>query len=679
MTSTAIPSPTTTQTTPSQTTVRRTRLLLLLAYILLFALAIGVRWLTYARYLPVLEHVDESFRFIHAYQLRPEAPLGTRYGVIEWSTGFPPLQPWIAIASQRLVERLIPFPYPPDYIGALRLFSAAMNVITVALLALTGWRIGHEVNIGWLTGLLAALPWAVAPRIVGTGNLALIDPLIFPAVAAALYFTVHAIQDDSPPAAVGALLAVIAGIYLKYVVIYALWLPFCAAAVLVYRRRWRSVKWIALMALISALTAGWLLFGHNALALDNREANKFYTDGITNMLSLSRNADNLRFTLEETLGVWLFLATLIAGAGTYVVNRQRGRTVINLRWLIVLLPYMLACLMLTSSVDILRTWDAGWFRVRYTLPMAQGLLLIWALSAGQVVICIARQPASRWIAAGFSLLLVALILIPALITHAENIRRWNQPHTLQTVWAWSDASLPNPDGKILMHGGSILHKTWNRPWGGYNGATSFEWGFTDTPWERTPQEQRETGYAYFAATDHDLRTVYARGEMRPWLSQLYPLKTLPPTGGVNQTTIIYRMIPPQQIITDAQFTNQIALVGYDLSTESITRGETLTLRPYWQALAPPNANLSLFVHLRPTNDPTPIVQYDGAPASPNRLTPTWRDPDEVIVGVDAILTIPLDIPVGDYYLALGLYDFQTGARVSLTSGNDAYLIPLPAQ
>ncbi|MEM6283139.1 MAG: hypothetical protein AAF787_13165 [Chloroflexota bacterium] len=667
------------------------------SYLLLFTLAIAVRVVTYERYLPVFEHIDETFRFIHAYQLRDDAPLGLQYGVIEWTEGFPPMQPWVGMASQRVVERFVAFPFPPDYVRALRGLSAVLNVGTTVLLALTGWMLGRRYGTvgAALSGFAAALVWAIAPRVVGTGNLALMDPLIFPMTALALFFTVFSIQEDSAWGAVGALAAVIVAIYTKYVLIYALWLPFCAVAVLVWRRRWRAAPWLAGMAVLSAVTAGWLVFGHNALALDNREAQNFREDGLANMLSLSRNADNLLYTLEETTGVWLFAVVIVAGVVAYTVSRRRGEPTVNAGWLAVLLPYTLGCLMLTSSVDILRTWEPYWFRVRYTLPVAQALLLVWGACVAQVALTLCNignnlmqrredakaqrigtwrampLPATIWFVG-----VMGLFAVPALTTNITLARAYTQTHTYETIWQWSHASLPQPEGKWITAQRSFLEKTWNRAWSGYNLPTTFEWVHDANPSHTAPAQFFADGITYFAATDTDLETTFAAEGMEAWLAQLYPIKTIAHGPGRGaETTHFYRLLPPQ-VQTDVAYGENIALVGYDLNATTFNAGDVLALRPFWQVSATPATNYSMFVHLLAEGDAQPTAQYDGPPVNAMRLPVTWTDPDEVLTGTQAQIALPADISPGDYALAIGLYDFNTGQRLLLPDGTDTYRIAI---
>jgi len=120
-----------------------------------------------------------------------------------------------------------------------------------------------------------------------------------------------------------------------------------------------------------------------------------------------------------------------------------------------------------------------------------------------------------------------------------------------------------------------------------------------------------------------------------------------------------------------------ALVGYGGQVGMVAPGEEIALRLFWGADAPTASPHNLFVHLTAADDPTAIIaQVDGAPALPTRPTTSWDDPDEVLVSDVVRLTVPADAAPGDYTLRLGLYDYQTYARLPLADGADAFTIPV---
>jgi hypothetical protein len=648
------------------------RVLIGLAYVVLIGAAIGMRLFTFDRYMPVIDHYDESLRFLHAYSIRPDAPLGRAYGEIEWEVGFPPFQPWFTGIVQRVVEARMPFPLPSDYIYVMKAISAALGVLTTAILAGIGWMLGRPLGAGGqaLMGWLAALPWAIGPMIVATGNFALMDPLLYPMIAGALWCAVYAIQNDSAWALVGSLACVILAIYTKYVVIYALWPAACAAVALIHRRGWRKM-WPVLgaMAVFSALTAGYLIFVHGAFSLDNRESNKFKTVGLEYMLSPARNLDNLAYTIDQSVGLALFGMVLIAGIAAYIYSKRRGWPVLNAGWLIVLLPFLIGCILLTSSVDVISQTDPKWFRVRYVLPVMPAITIIWAGALVQTAFALRNMLRGRLIPALVTLAAVAVFSIPALAANVAEAQRFAVTHGKEIIWTWSDVNLP-PDGKILTEPNSEMRDLWNRPYSGYNGHTSFEWVFDENPALNTPQGFADEGVMYVAAASQDLRGPYGKPAVQAFLDQLMLLKVIPPGPGTDYSTYFYRMLPPQET-SDAVFGDQIALVGYDLSATSTHPGDTITLRPYWKAVQTPSDNYSLFVHLLPADSPQPVAQFDGAPASERRLTLTWNDPAEILIGSDTYIDLPSDLPNGEYTLTLGLYNFVTGARLPLADGSDA--------
>ncbi len=96
-------------------------------------------------------------------------------------------------------------------------------------------------------------------------------------------------------------------------------------------------------------------------------------------------------------------------------------------------------------------------------------------------------------------------------------------------------------------------------------------------------------------------------------------------------------------------------------------GRTLMLDLAWRALADIGRDYTLFVHLRPVDDPLPAVQADGMPRGGTYPTHLWQ------VGEVVPDTIALEAPAapGAYELAIGWYAAPDGPRLTLTDGADA--------
>jgi 4-amino-4-deoxy-L-arabinose transferase-like glycosyltransferase len=117
----------------------------------------------------------------------------------------------------------------------------------------------------------------------------------------------------------------------------------------------------------------------------------------------------------------------------------------------------------------------------------------------------------------------------------------------------------------------------------------------------------------------------------------------------------------------------VALLGYDLSSQSAAPGETITLTLHWEAQAAPSADYQVFVHLLGAG-PEPVAQGDGPPLMGDYSTRLWA-PGEVIVDPHAIV-LPADVPPGQYRLLVGMYSLETLVRLPRLDGaGDAIEIP----
>lgn len=136
------------------------------------------------------------------------------------------------------------------------------------------------------------------------------------------------------------------------------------------------------------------------------------------------------------------------------------------------------------------------------------------------------------------------------------------------------------------------------------------------------------------------------------LPGLHPLGVLP----VEAPERVFA--PPSFETTGgAQFAGVGELAGYSLRRD----GRTLTLTLVWRASATPPRGYTVFVHL---GDAARVwAQSDSVPAGGARPTTGWLAGEYV---TDAhTLTLPDDLPPGDYALFVGLYDPLTSERVAV--------------
>ena len=112
----------------------------------------------------------------------------------------------------------------------------------------------------------------------------------------------------------------------------------------------------------------------------------------------------------------------------------------------------------------------------------------------------------------------------------------------------------------------------------------------------------------------------------------------------------------------ASFADQIDLLGYSLSGDTLTPGESLGLTLSWSPRGRPSNDYTVFVHL--LDDQGQLQrQADSSPKSGKYPTSVW-DAGEVIADTHTLSLAP-DLPAGDYRAAVGLCDPETGQRVHI--------------
>jgi tetratricopeptide (TPR) repeat protein len=109
---------------------------------------------------------------------------------------------------------------------------------------------------------------------------------------------------------------------------------------------------------------------------------------------------------------------------------------------------------------------------------------------------------------------------------------------------------------------------------------------------------------------------------------------------------------------------EIALLGYDLSPETVDAGSALNLTLWWQALADMDQDYTAFIHLTGPDDRI-WAQEDMLLLDGQRPTSGWRLGDVVKEGYQ--LQVPTEAPPGQYTVNVGLYFWETGERLPVWS------------
>jgi hypothetical protein len=123
---------------------------------------------------------------------------------------------------------------------------------------------------------------------------------------------------------------------------------------------------------------------------------------------------------------------------------------------------------------------------------------------------------------------------------------------------------------------------------------------------------------------------------------------------------IYQLPRPLPTVAQVDFGSRIRLHSYEVDTSALRASGPLTLTVQWQARQAVATNYMLFVHLL-NSEGERVAQVDVPPGGPRAPTHQWQ-PGHYVTWFHPI-PLPADIPADTYWLALGLYDPQSGERL----------------
>lgn len=128
--------------------------------------------------------------------------------------------------------------------------------------------------------------------------------------------------------------------------------------------------------------------------------------------------------------------------------------------------------------------------------------------------------------------------------------------------------------------------------------------------------------------------------------------------------------PRVELPLEAKYGDSILLLGYNLPSNRVKPGGSLSLTLYWQALGQPAQNYTVFTHLLDRSSKI-WGQLDTPPLEGHAPTSEWLTGEYLI---DPYL-IPLDpnAPPGEHWLEFGLYDPQSGERLPIFSTSGEFL------
>jgi len=123
---------------------------------------------------------------------------------------------------------------------------------------------------------------------------------------------------------------------------------------------------------------------------------------------------------------------------------------------------------------------------------------------------------------------------------------------------------------------------------------------------------------------------------------------------------------------EATFAEAIQLIGVTVpdiqNSEFRIQNSKLPVTFHWRALQPTDRPYTVFLQL--LNEQNEVLSgWDSQPFNGLYPTSLWS-PGEVVVDTFLLLLPDTGLPPGAYRLITGLYDFETGQRLPLASGDD---------
>ncbi len=221
-------------------------------------------------------------------------------------------------------------------------------------------------------------------------------------------------------------------------------------------------------------------------------------------------------------------------------------------------------------------------------------------------------------------------------------------------------------GKYVTDSRSSNFKVFNRSWGGYDGTHDFPRAQRGANLLNSPIETWRENDAVYAIAPYPAN---ADDPHFYFPDETVLLKSYPPNPRFRGPSMVVLRLYPMQYKIDGQL-GPIRLVGYDLNASELAAGEDIVLRHYWRAESPTVSIMRVFNHLVDEHGEI-VAQADYVPLwDDRRPTTTWDDPDEIMLGREFVLSLPLDLPPGAYRLISGWFDPATWQRLISPDGTD---------
>ncbi len=157
-----------------------------------------------------------------------------------------------------------------------------------------------------------------------------------------------------------------------------------------------------------------------------------------------------------------------------------------------------------------------------------------------------------------------------------------------------------------------------------------------------------------------------------WFQELYAPRQFFKYKGFEQPLLLFsrragvkvqaNTVPADQVVPlEIDFNRQVELTGYHLA-EPVSPGQELKLTLFWQVQSPIEVDFTVFVQLVDASNKI-VAQRDSKPQAGFYATPYWQ-PGELVIDAHTV-SLPAELPPGDYDLLVGFYEVESGQRLQI--------------
>jgi hypothetical protein len=186
----------------------------------------------------------------------------------------------------------------------------------------------------------------------------------------------------------------------------------------------------------------------------------------------------------------------------------------------------------------------------------------------------------------------------------------------------------------------------------------------------------ETGRVFIVLSQDELSRAKAQVDLVAWHSAAdtggeldYGVYVVPDAQQVHKPAFVLTdvaRLPSTVNTVQINFADRLGIVGYESEPAKVVSGNQLVVKVYWKALSNMSDAYTGFLHLMGLNGKL-VAQVDRQLGSGVYSTDFWQ-PGDIIVEKDT-LTLPNDLPAGDYTLRIGAYILPSMERLVVRSAS----------